>query len=106
MSWSATVPAVRKEDFDAAIDALARPDYLPKPGEAEGEHDDRSHAAACQFNTAKKVAKQMAESLPGPYLYAMLSGHANATGWETKDGWATEAINVNVCQVNKAPEQK
>lgn len=97
MSWSVTIPPVPKEDFNRMVDNVVEDEYL------RNGKDLQTQAARCQLQTAKIVAKRIAESLPGPYLQGFLSGHANAAGWHEFEGYAPEAINVNVSQVTKLP---
>lgn len=85
MSWSAsfTVP-VLKADADRVIDFLT----------AHGDPPAQDQLAA-----AKRVAKVLLASVPGPWVSVQLSGHANGVGWQKKDGWANDCISVSVQQV-------
>lgn len=93
MSWNVgfTKP-VRREEAEAAIDALQFPgDENPRMKETS--------AGMVQFAAAKKAAKKLVASLPGPYVSVAMSGHANATGWNKKEGYANDMISVNVSQL-------
>lgn len=85
MSWSAGTKAVAKHDSDAAIDALTA-------GTSDAKHED-------QLRTAKQAAKLILANIPGPFVSVTMSGHANGVGWESKPGWASDCISVNVSQM-------
>jgi hypothetical protein len=89
MSWNVNTKVIAKADADAAIDALTTGTNDPK-------HED-------QLRTAKLAAKAILHNVPGPYIYVSLTGHANGVGWQRKDGWANDCINVSVSQVIEEP---
>jgi hypothetical protein len=85
MSWSASF---QKPVLKCA--AVAELDNLPKPQEP---------AAMEQFQAAKDVAKLLLKSVPGPFVNVSMTGHANAIGWQKKEGWANDMISVSVYQM-------
>lgn len=84
MSWSAGTKSIVKHEADAAIDALTTGTNIP-------EHED-------QLRVAKQAAKLVLANIPGPCVIVSMSGHANAVGWNKKEGWANDCISINVTQ--------
>jgi hypothetical protein len=84
MSWT-TSTAGRKEEVDHFIDALGVPHAL----------DGR---ACDQLSAAKRAAKEVLKSVPGPRVAVTLSGHANGVGWHKKDGYSNDFITISVTQ--------
>jgi|ERR1051326_1084976 hypothetical protein len=86
MSWSTSfTEPVRKVDAVAAIDRLHTAAYVEGP-------------AVDQCELAKKAVKAILPGLPGPYVMVSISGHANGTGWNKKEGWANDSIYISVTQ--------
>lgn len=83
MSWSKWTETIRKTDADKVLDELVML--------APYEQLD-------QFATAKRAAKEILKTIPGPFVKIQLSGHANGTGWQKKDGYANDCIQVGVTQ--------
>jgi len=93
MSWSVSLPKpVKKEDVDGAIDSIVPTSYMDGP-------------MLDQFRTAKQAAKLVAHNIPGPYVSVSMSGHANAVGWQKKEGYANDCIAINVGQITEADLQ-
>jgi len=89
MSWSANLKEkTAKRDIETAIDILL-PDHVI---------DDMAYD---QLRAAKRAAKEIAKSVPGPFLSVILSGHANGVGWQKKEGWANDTISVTVTQMTE-----
>lgn len=90
MSWSTGFKEpVRKVDADAAVDRLHTGAQVEGP-------------AIEQCEAAKRAAKELLKSIPGPYVQVSLSGHANGVGWQKKDGWANDCITVNITQMSES----
>ena len=83
MSWCTYTEIIRKTDADKALDEL---EML-----APFEQLD-------QFAAAKRAAKEILKTIPGPFVKIQLSGHANGVGWQKKDGYANDCIQVGVTQ--------
>ena len=91
MSWSASfVKPVVKSQAAAAISALSS-------GTTDGPATD-------QCELAKHVAHQLLPIIPGPFIHVSLNGHANGIGWQKKEGWSNDCINVSVVQVTEEPK--
>jgi len=88
MSWSLEVRCVKKSELREALEIVVLPEYLAN----DGPMLDQVHAA---FDAADLLAK----SIPGPYISATFSGHANGVGWQKKEGMANDYINVTVMQI-------
>jgi hypothetical protein len=88
MSWSVTTNLVSKSNAKAAIALL----------QLDGGQI-HSAWAVDQLETAKNAAREILKGMPGPYVIIALSGHANGTGWNKKDGYSSDTINVSVSQV-------
>ena len=89
MSWSASFrEPVRKIDAEAAIDRLSTGAQVEGP-------------AIEQCEAAKRAAKELLKTVPGPYVMVSLSGHANGIGWQKKEGWSNDTIYVSVVQVTE-----
>ena len=87
MSWSvAFTRPVSKRDAEAELDRL-KLDPSTNPPECE----DQLHAA-------RLAAKRLLHSIPGPYVMVSLSGHANGIGWQKKEGYANDTIQISVTQ--------
>ncbi len=54
-----------------------------------------------QLEAARRAAKELAKTVPGPHLAVSMSGHANGVGWQKKEGWANDTITVTVSQVTE-----
>jgi hypothetical protein len=92
MSWSASfVKPVVKRHAAAAISALSTGVQADEP-------------AVDQCELAKHIAHQLLPIIPGPYIQVTLSGHANGVGWQKKDGWANDCINISIVQVTEKPQ--
>lgn len=92
MSWSASfVKPVPKREAAAAISALSTGSQTEGP-------------AIDQCELAKHVAHSLLPIIPGPFIQVTLSGHANGVGWQKKDGWSNDCINVSICQVTEEPK--
>ena len=92
MSWSASfTKPVAKRDAAAAISALST-----TGPQTEGPAID-------QCELAKHVAHSLLPIIPGPYIQVSLSGHANGIGWQKKEGWSNDSINVHISQVTEEP---
>jgi len=90
MSWSASFKEpVRKVDAAAAVE------HLHTGTQVEGP-------AIEQCEAAKRAAKELLKSIPGPYVQVSLSGHANGVGWQQKEGWSNDCITVNIAQMTEA----
>lgn len=85
MSWSLSTDNVPKKDAVAAVMQL-------KP-----QHDI-DPATEDQIYHAKKVALEAVRGVPGPFVSVTLSGHANGVGWQQKEGYANDCINISVTQ--------
>lgn len=91
MSWSASfLRAVPKREASAAISALSA------GAQTEGPAID-------QCELAKRVAQSLLSVIPGPYIHVSLSGHANGVGWQKKEGFANDCINIAIVQVTEPP---
>lgn len=91
MSWSASfVKPVRK------IEAAAYVDRLSTGAQVEGP-------AIEQCELAKSAVKALLPGIPGPYVQVSMSGHANGVGWQKKEGWSNDCINISITQVVDAP---
>lgn len=86
MSWSVTTNLVSKRNARAAISLLE----IPETSEAWAHE---------QLRIAQDAAKQILSGIPGPYVVISLSGHANGTGWNKKDGYANDSVTVSISQV-------
>lgn len=92
MSWSASFTRpVRK------VDAVAYIDRLSTGAQVEGP-------AIEQCEAAKRAAKELLKTIPGPYVMVSLVGHANGVGWHKKDGWADDCITINITQITEEPK--
>lgn len=89
MSWSTSTLRVEKVKAEAAIDDVTIP-YEIEP------------AAWDQVEAARRAAKELLKSVPGPFVVVSLSGHANGVGWQAKKGWANDCISVSVTQFTEA----
>jgi len=85
MSWSCSTPKVEKQQVENDID-VAMPGGL-----CDGPVLD-------QLAAARRAAKEIVKSVPGPYVIVSMSGHANGVGWQKKEGWANDCISVTVTQ--------
>jgi len=85
MSWSLSTTIVPKKDVVAAIMQI-EPSHEVDP------------ATADQIYHAKKVALELVRGVPGPFVSVTMSGNANGVGWQQKDGYANDCINVGVTQ--------
>jgi hypothetical protein len=85
MSWSLDTGIVRKADAVAAI-MQAKPQYDVDPPTED------------QIYHAKKTALELVRGVPGPFVSVMMSGHANGVGWQQREGYANDGINVSVTQ--------
>lgn len=85
MSWSIQSKSIKREEAFDRICELAPNDYMDGP-------------ARTQFETAKEAAIEIVATLPGPFVRVSLSGHANAVGWQEKQGYVNETITVTVSQ--------
>lgn len=93
MSWSVSFPKpVPKEQALFEINKLGP--LLPDTCLADLEAKD-------QLDAAKDCARLMLKSVPGPLIMVRLSGHANGVGWQKKEGWANNFIQVTVTQVTE-----
>lgn len=88
MSWSCGTNKVRKQVIEGEIDAV-----MPL-GDLEG-------AAFDQIQAAKRAAKELVKTIPGPLMVVSMSGHANGMGWNKKEGWSDDFITVTVGQYNE-----
>ena len=89
MSWSASlVKPVRKAEAVAAIEALTTGQQTEGP-------------AIDQCEAAKLAAKLLLPSIPGPFVMVSLSGHANGVGWQKKEGWANDCMNISITQLTE-----
>lgn len=62
-----------------------------------------------QLDAAKRAAKELLKTLPGPFVRINFSGHANGVGWQKKAGYANDMITVSVSQVchdDLTPEER
>lgn len=91
MSWSASLP--RPVPHHEAKQAI---DQIPFPYDADTLE---TRAARAQFEVAKRAAKAIVHSIPGPYVMVGMSGHANGIGWQAKEGWSNDMISVAVNQI-------
>src|SRR6266568_1475487 len=90
MSWSASFKEpVWKVDADAAVERLHTGAQVEGP-------------AIEQCEAAKRAAKELLKSIPGPYVQVALSGHANGVGWQKKEGWSNDCINISISQMTEA----
>jgi hypothetical protein len=85
MSWSIITDIVHKRDAVAAI------------LQAQPQHDVDPPTEA-QIYDAKKAALELVRGVPGPFVSVSMSGHANGVGWQQKEGYANDAINISVTQ--------
>lgn len=85
MSWSTSTPKVAKHEAEQALSNLSFPGVLEPP-------------ALEQVAAAKRAAIELLKTVPGPFVVVSLSGHANGVGWQNKEGWANDCINVSVAQ--------
>jgi hypothetical protein len=91
MSWSASfLTPVRKIDAAAYIDRLSTGTQMEGP-------------AIDQCELAKSAAKSLLAGIPGPYVHVSLSGHANGVGWQKKEGYANDCINISITQIIEPP---
>lgn len=88
MSWSISTKTVAKSAAAQAINDLS----LAQTGFVPADH------AIDQLETAKRASQEILKSIPGPYVSVSMSGHSNGVGWQKKEGYANECINVNVSQ--------
>lgn len=86
MSWSCSTPKVEKQQAGNDIDAV-----MPG-GLCDGPTLD-------QLAAAKRAAKELLKSVPGPYVIVSMSGHANGIGWQEKVSYANDTISVSVTQL-------
>ncbi len=90
MTWNVSFKEpVRKVDADTAIQALHTDAHVEGP-EIE------------QCEAAKRAAKELLKSIPGPYVQVYLTGHANGVGWQKKEGWSNDCISIGISQVTEA----
>ena len=93
MSWSASLGPVAKCHADIELEQL------------QFSGDVRTAGPAFeQFQAARLAAKALLRSVPGPYISITMSGHANGTGWQPKEGWSNDTIYISVCQVTEPPK--
>lgn len=85
MSWSMSTPKVEKQQVENEID------HAMPGGLCDGPVLD-------QIAAARRAAKELVKSVPGPLIIVHMSGHANGVGWQKKEGWANDAISVSVTQ--------
>lgn len=85
MSWSISLNPVVKEEAELAIDSIEFPDYCEPP-------------AKDQILAARRVAKELLKSIPGPMVTISMTGHANGVGWQARPGYADDFISVTVGQ--------
>jgi hypothetical protein len=85
MSWSLQTGIVRKQDAVAAVMQLKPSHDVDAPTEDQIYH-------------AKKTALELVRGVPGPFVSVSMSGHANGVGWQQKEGYANDCINVSVTQ--------
>lgn len=85
MSWSASTALVQKSKANEAIDNLTI------------EHDEPSQD---QLAAGKDAAKLLLKGIPGPFVRISMSGHANGIGWNKKEGYSDDFINIQVVQSN------
>lgn len=96
MSWSKRTPIpILKSNVEQYLSSWRlEPSDTGNPNAESMQH----MAMADQFETAKEAARVLARTVPGPYVGIQLSGHANATGWDTPVGMSGDAISVSVWQ--------
>ena len=97
MSWSLSLGSIPRVGAEEVIADAALPEYLASLPADDPDYKQKA-AAICQIQTAKAAALEIVKGMPGPFISVTLSGHANGTGWEPKEGWSDESINVSVNQ--------
>jgi|GEM_PF-5477823 len=85
MSWNVSTNIVRKVEAAWRIDQLTI-----TPTSDEPSFD--------QLEAAKRAAKELLKTLPGPFVTVSLAGHANGVGWQKKPSYANDTITVTVTQ--------
>jgi hypothetical protein len=85
MSWSLDTGIVAKKDAVGAIMRL-NPSHEIDP------------ATEDQIYHAKKTALELVRGISGPFVSITMSGHANGVGWQGKEGYANDCINLSVTQ--------
>jgi hypothetical protein len=55
-------------------------------------------AVADQIEAGRRAALEIAKTVPGPKISVSMSGHANAVGYQKKEGYANDCITVSVTQ--------
>jgi hypothetical protein len=86
MSWSKSTGKVSKADAEEAIKSLTLGDEATGP-------------SVEQFDAAKRAACELLKTVPGPFVSASFSGHANGVGWQKREGYSNDSINVVVTQL-------
>lgn len=102
MSWQKVFEASPKFAMRITLEKAELYDYHNEPRHAAYTIEET--AARDQFEVAKRVAMILLDTVPGPWVYVNLYGHANGVGYYDKPGMATDGITVSVTQMIPPPE--
>jgi hypothetical protein len=95
MSWNISLGITEKKDAEWQLDKLT---LITLSNNSTYAHD--------QLAAAKRAAKEILKTIPGPYVSVYLTGHANGVGWQKKEGCANETITASVTQWTEDDEKR